>query len=158
MTDTDPRHPTPSDACPCGADLPYEDCCAPLHRGEPALTPEALMRSRYSAFVRNDTTYVARSWHPDTRPTGLMLDDGDHWLELRVLDSDSDGDRGRVHFRALRRRGKGFSVLEEHSRFVREDGHWFYVDGDSKVSNLKPGRNEPCPCGSGKKFKKCCAA
>tara|TARA_A100001391_G_C5082106_1_gene280207 strand:- start:141 stop:617 length:477 start_codon:yes stop_codon:yes gene_type:complete len=158
MTDTDPRHPTPSDACPCGADLPYENCCAPLHRGEPAATPEALMRSRYSAFVRNDTTYVAESWHPDTRPTGLMLDDGDHWLELKVLDSDADGDRGRVHFRALRRNGKGFSVLEENSRFLREGGHWFYLDGDSKVSNLKPGRNDPCPCGSGKKFKKCCAA
>ncbi|QJX02375.1 hypothetical protein HML84_11710 [Alcanivorax sp. IO_7] len=87
-----------------------------------------------------------------------MLDDGDDWLELTVLDSDADGDRGRVRFRALRRNGKGFSVLEETSRFVREDGHWFYLDGDSTVGNLKPGRNEPCPCGSGKKFKKCCAA
>ncbi|UWN49666.1 hypothetical protein ASALC70_01880 [Alcanivorax sp. ALC70] len=85
-----------------------------------------------------------------------MLDDGDDWLGLTVLSSDAD--RGQVHFRALRRRGKGFSVLEESSRFVREDGHWFYLDGDSTVSNLKPGRNEPCPCGSGKKFKKCCGA
>ncbi|QJX02374.1 hypothetical protein HML84_11705 [Alcanivorax sp. IO_7] len=56
--------------CPCQSDLPYEECCAPLHRGEPASTPEALMRSRYSAFVRNDTTYVAKAGTRTPAPPG----------------------------------------------------------------------------------------
>ena len=61
-----------------------------------------------------------------------------------------------MHFRATHRDGDGFAVLEERSRFVRENGHWFYLDGEHTVTPLKPGRNDPCPCGSGRKFKKCC--
>jgi|TARA_B100000965_G_C19565376_1_gene746610 SEC-C motif domain protein len=127
-----------------------------LHHGEPASSPEALMRSRYSAFVRDNADYMRASWHPDTRPAELTLEGGDQWLGLEIVDAKQEGDAGQVHFRATHRDGDGFAVLEEHSRFVRENDHWFYLDGEHTVTPLKPGRNNPCPCGSGRKFKKCC--
>ncbi len=114
------------------------------------------MRSRYSAFVRDDADYVRASWHPDTRPAELTLEGGDQWLGLEIVDTRQDGDSGQVHFRATHRNGDGFAVLEERSRFVRESGHWFYLNGEHTVTPLKPGRNDPCLCGSGRKFKKCC--
>ena len=114
------------------------------------------MRSRYSAFVRDDADYVRASWHPDTRPVELTLEAGEQWLGLEIVDAKQDGDSGQVHFGATHRDGDGFAVLEERSRFVRENGHWFYLDGQHTVTPLKPGRNDPCPCGSGRKFKKCC--
>jgi SEC-C motif-containing protein len=127
-----------------------------LHHGEPASSPEALMRSRYSAFVRDNADYMRASWHPDTRPAELTLEGGDQWLGLEIVDAKQEGDAGQVHFRATHRDGDGFAVLEEHSRFVRENDHWFYLDGEHTVTPLKPGRNDPCLCGSGRKFKKCC--
>ncbi|ASK36625.1 zinc chelation protein SecC [Alcanivorax sp. N3-2A] len=143
--------------CPCQSGFGYARCCQPLHQGQPAATPEALMRSRYSAFVLNHGDYLIASWHPDTRPASLNLDDGGQWLALEVLESDESGESGRVHFRATCKEGNGFAVLEERSRFVREHDRWFYLDGEHTVTPLKPGRNDPCPCGSGRKFKKCCA-
>ncbi len=116
------------------------------------------MRARYSGYARHDTAYVSRSWHPDTRPTTLALADGDHWLGLEIIDSGEHGDDGWVHFRAICRNGTGFAQLEERSRFEREDGQWRYLDGRTTMTPLKPGRNDPCPCGSHRKFKKCCAA
>ena len=113
------------------------------------------MRSRYSAFVRDNADYMRASWHPDTRPAELTLEGGDQWLGLEIVDAKQEGDAGQVHFRATHRDGDGFAVLEEHSRFVRENDHWFYLDGEHTVTPLKPGRNNPCPCGSGKKYKKC---
>mgnify|MGYP001949131836 FL=1 len=142
--------------CPCDSGLDYAQCCRPLHHGEPASSPEALMRSRYSAFVRDDADYVRASWHPDTRPAELTLEGGDQWLGLEIVDAKQDGGAGQVHFRATHRDGDGFAVLEERSRFVRENGYWFYLDGEHTVTPFKPGRNDPCPCGSGRKFKKCC--
>jgi SEC-C motif-containing protein len=145
-------------SCTCQSGADYEHCCAPYHRGEPAPTPEALMRARYSAYALGDAAYVQQSWHADTRPATLDLPPGERWLGLDVLDSGADDDAGWVHFRATCRDDVGFAVLEEHSRFVREAGRWFYLDGEHAVAPLKPGRNDACPCGSGRKFKKCCAA
>jgi len=116
------------------------------------------MRARYSAYARGDTAYINNSWHVDTRPATLTLPSGDRWLGLEVIDSGEDGDAGRVHFRATCRDPAGFAVLEESSRFVREEGRWLYLDGEHAVTALKPGRNDPCPCGSGRKAKKCCGA
>lgn len=116
------------------------------------------MRARYSAYVQDDADYISTSWHPDTRPAALTLSDGDQWLDLEIIDSGEDGDRGWVHFRATCREHTGFARLEEQSRFIREQGQWLYLDGKTAVIALKPGRNDPCPCGSGRKFKKCCAA
>ncbi|MDI5920364.1 YchJ family protein [Halomonas sp. LR5S13] len=146
----------PSDGCPCGSGLPLAECCGRHHAGEPAPTPQALMRSRYSAFALNLTDYLLASWHPDTRPVSLLPDETTRWVALEILESSEEVDEGVVHFRATFREGRRFFVLEERSRFLRERGRWFYRDGDSTIARLKPGRNDPCPCGRPRKFKSCC--
>lgn len=154
----------PSQPCPCGSERPYRACCQPWHQGQPAPTPETLMRSRYTAFVLGLTDYLRETWHPTTRPAELALDDSPVWVSLQILSandgchkgSDNAKDKGQVHFRAIYRAGAGFGYLEENSDFTFEQGRWFYVAGDTREGTLKPGRNEPCPCGSGKKYKACC--
>ncbi|MBN9756275.1 MULTISPECIES: YchJ family metal-binding protein [unclassified Pseudonocardia] len=115
--------------CPCGTGRPEDTCCAPVLAGRPAATAEALMRSRYTAFVRGDRAYLLASWHPSTRPRRLRLEPGSVWTGLEIV-ARSGGTmfetEGTVEFRAHRTDG----VLAERSRFVREDGRWFYVDGD----------------------------
>lgn len=143
-------------ACPCQSGKDYNQCCQPLHDGQPATGPESLMRSRFSAFAMANADYIQRSWHPGTRPGTLSLDDGERWVGLTIVNANQDGELGTVHFRAVSQDENGFNVLEEISNFVHENEHWFYVDGTPSVCTLKPGRNDPCPCGSGKKFKKCC--
>lgn len=142
--------------CPCGSNRPYLDCCLPLHQGTAAETPEALMRSRYCAFVKKLPNYLLDTWHPSTRPKQLDLTDSPDWVSLEVLQSDEQGDKGHVHFRAVYRADNGWGYLEEHSSFVREAGGWYYVQGETRDGAFKPGRNDPCPCGSGRKFKQCC--
>ncbi|MGW7253336.1 YchJ family protein [Streptomyces sp. NPDC054834] len=130
-----------SRSCPCGLPEPYEKCCGrylPRSRtdstggtpiGAAAPTAEALMRSRYSAFVKGDAGYLLRTWHPRTRPARLDLDPGMKWTGLEVLDT-TDGSAfhstGTVTFRASYRGGS----LHERSRFERVDGAWMYVDGE----------------------------
>ncbi|MFW6346290.1 MAG: YchJ family protein [Halomonas sp.] len=148
--------PSPPECCPCGSGQPLTRCCGRYHAGAPAPTPEALMRSRYTAFALGLVDYLLATWHPETRPAELSVDDATRWLRLEVRESGEAGDSGQVHFRAIFREGQRFGVLEEASRFCRERGRWFYRDGTPAVSRLKPGRNEACPCGSGRKFKACC--
>lgn len=160
--------------CPCGSQASYADCCQRWHQGQPAPGPEALMRSRYTAFVLKLADYLLATWHPDSRPTPaghatptgdrpevcpqelLDLDHAPAWTSLQVFDSATTGDRGSVHFRAIYRAGSGWGYLEEHSDFLREAGRWYYLSGRTTEGTLKPGRNDPCPCGSGKKYKACC--
>ncbi|MFI8950640.1 YchJ family protein [Streptomyces sp. NPDC053750] len=116
--------------CPCGLSEPYEKCCGRFHSGAAAApTAEALMRSRYSAFVRLDAGYLLRTWHPRTRPAQLNLDPGMRWTGLEILDT-TEGSAfhaaGTVTFRASYRGGS----LHERSRFERVDGAWVYVDGE----------------------------
>ncbi|WP_206861976.1 YchJ family protein [Lysobacter changpingensis] len=123
----------PSAACPCGRGRPYGECCGPLHAGAAAPDAEALMRSRYSAYVLGDVAYLLASWHADTRPDALDLGDvaGTRWLGLDVKrHTPVDADHAIVEFVARYRVGGGSAFrLHEISRFVREDGRWFYVDG-----------------------------
>lgn len=142
--------------CPCGSGKSYRACCERYHQGKPAPTPEALMRSRYSAFVLKLADYLQSTWHSSTRPQSLDLQESPGWVSLEIVSSDESGREGNVHFRAIYRAGGGWGYLEEKSRFLQEDGRWFYVSGDTREGVLKPGRNEPCPCGSGKKHKACC--
>jgi len=144
------------DFCPCGKGPAYSACCQPYHQGKPAPTPEALMRSRYSAFVLGLEDYLNATWHTSTRPRELELADSPQWASLQILSSDEQRDDGAVHFRAVYRAGGSWGYLEEKSRFLREDGRWYYVNGDTSEGTLKPGRNDPCPCGSGRKYKACC--
>jgi SEC-C motif domain protein len=98
--------------------------------GEVATTPEALMRSRFTAFALGDERHLRHTWHPGTRPDDLHLDPDTEWTRLEVLEAHQDGDRGRVRFRAhwRERASKKTGVLEEHSRFIRRAGAWYYVD------------------------------
>ena len=149
--------------CPCGSGKEYQLCCGPvLARKTPARTAEQLMRSRYTANVKQDVEHLFASWHSTTRPKGMNMD-YNLWSELQILDTVAGGpedDTGEVEFRAFYRQGEMQGVLHERSRFCREDGQWVYLDGDILESSLsqpaKVGRNSPCPCGSGKKYKKCC--
>lgn len=124
-----------SDTCPCGSGRAYTDCCGPLHAGaRQAASAQALMRSRYSAFVRADAGYLLASWHPDTRPAHIDLDDAarTRWLGLEVKRHHVvDDDHATVEFVARWKVGGAPAVrLHEVSRFVREGGRWYYVDGD----------------------------
>ncbi len=101
-------------------------------------TAEALMRSRFDAFRRCDAAWLLRTWHPDTRPARLNLDDGPRWRGLQIVDvvaGGPDEDTGVVEFRATYLTAVGLGVLHERSRFVREGGRWFYVDGQIRASD-----------------------
>ncbi len=150
-----------SEPCPCGSGSDYATCCGPLHAGAPATTAEALMRSRYCAFARRDADYLVRSWHPSRRSETaeqLRQHFGDTiWEGLEILEQDAGGageDSGTVTFCAHYRNGAHSGELHERSRFLREAGHWFYVDGDP-LPAVRRGRNDRCWCGSGRKFKQC---
>jgi SEC-C motif-containing protein len=122
-------------ACPCGSGQAYVACCGRWHDGVPAPSAEALMRSRYSAFVLALEPYLLATWHASTRPAGLDLagDAATKWLGLEVRHALSqDATHATVEFVARYRvAGRGHR-LHELSRFVCEDGHWFYVDGDMR--------------------------
>ena len=121
-------------ACPCGSGMPYAACCGRLHGGGVADTAAALMRSRYSAYVLGRTDYLRETWHPRTRPAVLDPDAAaaTKWLGLSLREHRQTGDNAAiVEFVARYKVGGGSAVrLHETSRFVREDGRWFYVDGD----------------------------
>ncbi len=142
--------------CPCHSGLPYGDCCGPLHAGDAAPDCEHLMRSRYAAYVLQRPDYLLRTWHFSTRPERLDLDDSPAWTSLQVFSSNQKADRGQVHFRAIYRGHADWQFLEEISDFCLENDRWFYLSGIPSSGSLKPGRNEPCPCGSKRKFKACC--
>ncbi len=136
---------TDSPTCPCGRSdargrlLPLAHCCGPLLAGEPAPSAEQLMRSRYSAFVLGDVPYLRASWHASTRPAELSLEPGARWLGLEVRRHYTTGAQtAEVEFVA-RCRVAGRAVRQhERSRFVREDGRWFYVDGDALSGGAAP--------------------
>ncbi|MGD9949714.1 MAG: YchJ family protein [Desulfobulbus sp.] len=157
--------------CPCESGLPFATCCGPLLAGEnPATTAEALMRSRYTAYTRSAISYLLETWHSSTRPEDIDVDAIPHWCGLEILGTalgQADDSEGLVEFRATALAGERLIVLRERSRFVREEGGWRYLDGEfieeeqpsipsPAAKTKKVGRNDPCPCGSGKKFKKCC--
>ncbi len=126
--------------CPCGSSRPYADCCGALHQSFAAdgrlgaASAEALMRSRYSAFVRGDLAYLQASWHASTRPAELAPDQaGLKWLGLEVRQHLSqDAEHATVEFVARSKLGGRAHRLHEISRFVREDGVWYYLDGELK--------------------------
>jgi SEC-C motif-containing protein len=155
--------------CPCGSGQPADDCCDPIIEGaQKAATAEALMRARYTAYATERTHFIIETHDPETRHE---LDEkatekwasGNDWLGLDVRDVQKGGEKddgGIVEFVATfsdeRDRTQNH---HERSEFVRRDGDWYFHDGQVLVQaplrSDKVGRNEPCPCGSGKKFKKC---
>ncbi|WP_062984314.1 YchJ family protein [Nocardia anaemiae] len=121
-----------SQPCPCKRGEAFGACCGPVLAGErSAGTAEALMRSRYTAFVVGDTEYLLRSWHPRTRPKTLELDPAQRWLFLEILRTERGGpfdDTGIVEFLAHYKADRRGS-LHEVSTFTRVDGAWVYLDG-----------------------------
>ena len=159
--------------CACGSGMPYAECCETYLSGQKnAPTAEALMRSRYTAYTFNDMDYIARTWHPATCPT---LHDSNpdgatekmQWLGLEIIASEAgtvQDAEGVVEFVAHYQAQGVTGKMHEVSRFRREGDAWRYLDGkvnsrDVDTRNVaRVGRNDFCPCGSGKKYKKCCAA
>ena len=133
----------PSAACPCGRlqgsggkakPLAYADCCGRFidhWDAQPAPDAECLMRSRYTAFVCERADYLLATWHPSHRPASLDFDAAAQWLGLEVRGHwVDDADHAEVEFVARHRLGGRAVRLHERSRFVREGGRWYYVDGD----------------------------
>lgn len=115
------------------------------------------MRSRYSAYTLNNSDYLLQTWHVTTRPPSLDLTQQPQpeWLGLRICRTEAGGENettGLVEFIARYRAGGKTEVIHEASRFVKEAGQWYYVDGTLS----QPSQNSSCPCGSDKKFKRCC--
>ncbi|MFJ5329588.1 YchJ family protein [Pectobacterium versatile] len=152
-----------SESCPCCSGLQYNACCQPyLTHAATAAEPAILMRSRYTAYVKHDVDYLIATWHPDLQPEkwrGSLAEScqNSQWLGLTIL-ATSPGktpDEGYVEFAARyisESDKQRTEVMRERSRFLRQQDRWYYIDG----VHLQTGRNEPCPCGSGKKYKKCC--
>lgn len=156
--------------CPCGSEMMLSECCEPLLAGTKyADTAEQLMRSRYSAFVLNNDKYLTITSHPSTRTpdTGHNDDPAPDWQGLEVVKTikGKPGDiEGTVEFIARFKVNNRVGKLHEKSRFIKEEGRWYYLDGETQEATPpktvtrkeKTGRNELCPCGSGKKYKRCC--
>lgn len=156
--------------CPCGSGKESVECCTPIISGEkPAPTAEALMRSRYSAYVFKELDYLKKSLAPE------VLDGHDDssvkewaekadWLGLEIHDTwagGEDDDAGIVEFTAKYAMDGEELSHRERGEFKKIGEDWRYVDGNMVSGppvrkERKIGRNEPCPCGSGKKYKKCC--
>lgn len=122
--------------CPCGLPASYENCCGRYidPPQQPAPTAEALMRSRYVAYTRQQEAYLLATWHASTRPAALDLaQDPVKWLGLQVVrcqDGQINDTQGVVQFVARYKVNGRACRLQETSRFVREEGHWYYLDGD----------------------------
>ena len=128
-------------ACPCGRmdakkrAVAYTECCGRfIDHWDTVPAPDAahLMRSRYTAFVREHAAYLLATWHASTRPAALDFEAQAKWLGLEVRDHRMTGDNtAEVTFVARYRLPSGAVRMHERSRFVHEDGRWFYVDGDT---------------------------
>ena len=157
--------------CPCGSGKEYHACCGPLHSGEAqANTAEALMRSRYSAFAKGKIPYILDTVHPDKRSEHNEKEirswsANSTWHGLEIVDTKfglKTDDEGTVefiaHFTDKNRR------LRHHelAQFKKHEDRWYFYDGSAVKPKTvireapKVGRNDPCICGSGKKYKKCC--
>lgn len=157
------------DDCPCGSGATYGECCEPVITGaRQAGSAEKLMRARYSSYVRGEMDFLFESTHPEHRKgydhTGTReWAESAEWLGLEIAGTDKglEGDSvGDVEFIARFRDKGGDHEHHERACFRKKEGAWFFTDGKmvrpGPVTVNKIGRNEPCPCGSGAKYKKCC--
>ncbi len=148
-----------SHTCPCGSSIALDDCCGKWHQGQPAPSAEWLMRSRYSAYTLGLIDYLVATTLP-AQQAALDRDSmrawslGSTWLGLEVEGSELIDTHAFVTFTARWHDSDGEHRHRERSAFVQQAGRWYFID---PTVPLKAGRNDPCPCGSGQKFKKCCA-
>ena len=137
------KHRPGTDAapCPCGSPSAYAECCGALHAGSTAPTAEALMRSRYSAYVLALAPYLLDTWHASTRPARLDLagDEKSQWLGLEIKRHEAtEADKAIVEFVARYKTAGRAHRLHETSRFVREAGRWYYIDGEFPKKTAAP--------------------
>lgn len=159
--------------CPCGSEKDYSACCEPLITGnQMAESAEALMRARYSAYVKEQVGFILDTTHASQRDQytkeGIQRwARNSEWLGLTIVGTEkgtAGDDTGTVEFIAEYFEKGRRNRHHEIAQFRREEGNWYFYDGQAPVlqtvvrTSPKVGRNEPCPCGSGRKYKKCCAA
>lgn len=156
------------DICPCGSALAYADCCGPVIAGTtPAKTAEALMRSRYTAYATGAIEHILKSCVQDgelDEEATRRWSEKAEWRGLKILRTEKGGPadtEGVVEFAASYVMDGLKDEHRETAKFVKKDGNWLYESGDVKTVTVvrdtpKVGRNESCPCGSGKKYKQCC--
>ncbi|EQC44601.1 hypothetical protein M899_2377 [Bacteriovorax sp. BSW11_IV] len=158
--------------CPCGSEQTFANCCEKYISGkESAPTAEILMRSRYSAYVTGNIDYIVATHHERDRDALEVNEiktwsENSKWLGLKIVSTEKGGEKdteGKVEFIANFDIAGSKQAHHEMSEFKKVDGKWYFVDGhqvhQSYTRNSpKLGRNDPCSCGSGKKFKKCCGA
>ncbi len=165
---------TAGDPCPCSSGESFAACCGPyIAKERAAPTAEALMRSRYSAFAADAIDYLEDTLLPSTRgdfDRQSVVDwaRNSEWTGLEIVATKDGGEtdrEGQVEFIAHFTMDGEKRTHHETSRFSKKEGRWYYVDGrvgkrqETVVrSTPKLGRNDPCSCGSGKKYKKCCGA
>lgn len=158
--------------CPCDSGETYKTCCEPFIKGEKeAATAEQMMRSRYSAYTQVEMDYIERTHDPKTRDETDMdanreWAESTKWTGLEILETKQGGvddEVGTVTFKAKFETEEGIQEHQELSLFQKHEGKWYFVDSSDPTkkepitrSEPKVGRNDPCPCGSGKKYKKCC--
>src|SRR5689334_23231065 len=140
--------------CPCGTNQSYSDCCGAFISGsKSAPTPEALMRSRYTAYSHLNMGYIANTMKSPAAD-GFDLDATKQWAEkikwtqLKIINTETILPKGTVEFMAHYEIDHQKSILYEVSEFRFEEGRWYYINGFQP----KIGRNDMCPCGSGKKY------
>ncbi|BDS11697.1 YchJ family protein [Aureispira anguillae] len=155
--------------CPCSSKKNYMDCCGAFIEGlAQAPTAEALMRSRYTAHVKLAIDYIMDTVHPinrekSNRKTIESWAEQANWMRLEIVQTTKgkeEDEIGTVLFKAHYKYGNQLKTHFEDSFFRKENGRWYFVEGKEPAANqstsIKIGRNDPCHCGSGKKFKKCC--
>ncbi|MBN2651773.1 MAG: YchJ family protein [Spirochaetales bacterium] len=159
--------------CPCCSGKNYDDCCKPYITGKKdAPTAEALMRSRYSAYAMNEIDYIEATHIREERDNVSVEEtkkwaEESIWLNLEIVSTKKGleaDENGVVEFKAKYQQGDVIYTHHEVSKFAKTDGKWYFAEGRSSVTSAgassdatKVGRNDPCPCGSGKKYKKCCS-
>jgi SEC-C motif-containing protein len=154
--------------CLCDLGLAYAECCGLFHSGEKKPeTAVALMRSRFTAFALGNAAYLQETWDVTARPKLIDFSKEQvDWQRLEIISTKKGGSKdvkGIVEFKAHYLQDGEAHVMTEISQFIKRSGSWFYLDGPVKSirktglqTNL--GKNAPCSCGSGKKFKRCCGA
>jgi len=156
--------------CPCGLGHLYSGCCEPFINGSKnPPTAEALMRSRYTAYVEHAIDYIIDTCSKEEKDK-IDFDQTKNWSEkskwlgLKILSTEKGNPldtEGTVEFEATYEVDKLREVHHEKAKFKKSESRWLYIEGDVKPNTVirqgpKVGRNEVCPCGSGKKFKHCC--
>lgn len=155
-------------SCLCGSGIEYNQCCGLYHSGDklPAIA-EALMRSRFTAYALDNTDYILATWDVAVQPKKIDFSaENIDWQRLEITDTKKGvikDNKGIVEFKAFYGKNGEGHVLHEISRFAKTNGRWFYLSGVVKavgkiIQQSDQGKNAPCPCGSGKKFKRCCGA